>query len=102
MNYLYLLVESRICFQLCVASPQLNFQTDKSWRGFHLPKNSFVQLILKLDDSCWLLIMLSVADRDLQIRRAGRGGGGGHLDPEIRRGQVSKNFYFGPLSLSLV
>lgn len=41
----------------------------------------------------------SVADQDLQIRGEGEGG---HPDPEIRVGAVSKKNFFGPSGLSLV
>ena len=40
-----------------------------------------------------------VADQDLQIRGEGEGG---HPDPEIRVGAVSKKNFFGPSGLSLV
>ena len=40
-----------------------------------------------------------VADQDLQIRGKGEGG---HPDPEIRVGAVSKKNLFGPSGLSLV
>ena len=40
-----------------------------------------------------------VADQDLQIRGEGEGG---HPDPEIRVGAVSKKNLFGPSGLSLV
>ena len=41
---------------------------------------------------------LSVPDPELEIGR----GGGGHPDPYIRGGAVSKKIYFGPSGLSLV
>ena len=44
----------------------------------------------------------TVADPDFQRRGAG-GGGGSHLDPQIRGGgAVSKKNIFGPSGLSLV
>ena len=42
-----------------------------------------------------------VADPDLQIGEGGGRRGGGHPDPEIRWGPLSKNF-FGPSGLGLV
>ena len=36
----------------------------------------------------------SVAAADPDLQRRGRGGG--HPNPEIRRGAISKNFCFGP------
>ena len=42
--------------------------------------------------------LITVADPDLQIR----GGGGGHPDPEIRKGVGLKKTFFGPSGLSLV
>ena len=45
-------------------------------------------------------------DTDLEIRGARSGGGGGgkggHPDPYIRVGPVSKKSFFGPSGLSLV
>ena len=47
-------------------------------------------------------VLSSVPDPDLEI--GGRGGGGGHPDPELRGGgeAVSKMFFFGPSGHSLV
>ena len=39
-----------------------------------------------------ILAYTAVADPDLQIRM---GGGGGHLNPEIRGGRVKQNFFLG-------
>ena len=47
---------------------------------------------------CSTEVPRTVADPDLQIS----GGGGGHPDPEIRGGAVSKKFVSGPAGLSLV
>lgn len=33
------------CFQLCVASPQLSFQTDRNWRESHLKENITVTIV---------------------------------------------------------
>ena len=44
-----------------------------------------------------VIISCPLADPDLQIRV-----GGGHLDPEIKGGPVSKKIFLGPSGLSLV
>ena len=46
---------------------------------------------------CSTEVPCTVVDPDLQIS-----GGGGHPDPEIRGGAVSKKFVSGPAGLSLV